>query len=445
MIFSSRGILGINARNQKYLRAPKRALRILDSKLLTKKILEENNLPVLKTIAVVKTRKELLDFDWSVLPPPFALKPNRGLGGEGIIVVYGKRISRIRDGMIEEPAWIRSRGSFISKVEIESHILDILDGNFSMFSLPDVAFFEERAKVVKELKPYSFKGIPDVRIIVYEGVPVMAMLRLPTKESRGKANLHAGGIGVGIDLSTGLTTNAIYRQKLIDYCPGTKYLLRGIRIPFFKKNLNLAVQAQRLLGVSFLGIDIVVDKEKGPVILELNARPGLQIQLANLSGMRGRIERLMGLELKSEKRGVRLAQDLFGEIEEEEIDEVFGKKVLGAVEEIKVVRPNGDTTAQEYKTLAKIDTGAWRTSLSEDLAKKMGVKNRIVGEKIVKSSFGEEVRQLIPLAFILGGERVDTEVYISDRSSMKYEIIIGRRDLKNFMIDPARKNTIKIL
>jgi len=421
-------ILGINARNQKYLRTPKKALRILDSKLLTKKILKENNLPVLETIGVIKTRKELFNFRWEVLPSAFASKPNRGLGGEGIIVVYGKKKGRT------EPTWIKATGILVTKKEIESHILDILDGNFSMFSLPDVAFFEERAKIIKELKPYSFKGIPDIRVIIYRGIPVMAMLRLPTRESAGRANLHSGGIGVGIDLATGSTTNAIYHQKLIDYYPGTRYLLRGIKIPFFKRILNLAIQVQKLLKVSFLGIDIVIDREKGPVVLELNARPGLQIQMANLAGLRSRVERLRGLNLKSEEKGVRLAQDLFGEAEEEEIEEIFGRKILGTTEEIEIVSPLSKSC---YRILAKIDTGAWRTSLSLDVAKKIGIEN-FENESIVRSSFGEETRPVAPLTFFLKGEKIESEVTLSDRTFMKYEMIIGRRDLKKFFIDPSK-------
>jgi len=433
MILFPGGILGINARNQKYLRTPKRTRRILDSKLLTKKILKENNLPVLEVLSVIKTRRELLNLDWEILPPAFALKPNRGLGGEGIIVVYGKKKG------ISEPIWIKATGAFLAKREIEAHILDILDGNFSMFSLPDVAFFEERAKIIKELKPYSFKGIPDIRVIVYQGIPVMVMLRLPTRESEGRANLHLGGIGVGVDLATGVTTSAIHHQKLIDYYPGTRYLLRGVKIPFFRKILNLAGQVQKILKASFLGVDVVLDRDKGPVILELNARPGLQIQIANLAGLAERLERVRGLRFRSERRSVRLAQDLFGEFEKEEPEEILGKKVLGVIEKVEIIPPSPESPLplSSYRTLAKIDTGAWRTSISFDITKKLGIEHFQSGGK-VKSSFGEELRPIASLVFILRGEKIETEAYLADRSSMKYEMIIGRRDLKNFVIDPSR-------
>ena len=425
------GILGINARNQKYLRTSRRSRRILDSKLLTKKTLKEANIPVIETIALIRTRKELLSFDWDCLPDTFALKPNRGLGGAGILVIFGKKKRTL------DFAWIKSDGALVTRKEIESHISDILDGNFSLFSFPDIAFFEERVRIVKELKPYSWKGIPDVRVVVFEGIPVMAMLRLPTKESKGKANLHQGAIGVGIDLSTGLTTSAIYHQKFIDYYPDTRYLLRGIKIPHFEEILDLSILAQSAVKMRFFGVDIAIDREKGPVILELNVRPGLSIQMANLAGLEERLKRIEGLRLKSKKRGVRLAQDLFGEIEEE-AEEVFGKKILGPIEEINIIFPEKNNQATDnYKILAKIDTGAWRTSISFEIAKKLKIEERLEAGR-VKSSLGEEIRTIVPLSFILGGEVIETEVFLADRSQMKYEMIIGRRDLKNFIVDPFK-------
>lgn len=418
-------VLGINARNLKYLRTPKEIRKVLDSKLLTKKILKENNLPVFETLGIIKIREELLNFNWEVLPGSFVLKPNRGFGGEGIIVVYGKR----RD--IKEPTWIRADGSLLKRKEIEHHIFNILEGNFSLFFLPDIAFFEERAKIIKELKPYSFRGIPDIRVIVYQKVPVMAMLRLPTAKSGGKANLHLGGVGVGIDLAGGITTNAIHHGKFIDYYPGTRYLLRGIKIPYFKKILNLAVEAQQALGVKFTGVDITVDREKGPIILELNTRPGLQIQLTNKASLKDRLERIKGLKLKSKEKGIRLAEDLFGEIEEEP-EEIFGKKILGTVEEVEILSPYFT-----YKTFAKIDTGSWRSSISSEIAKKLKIEESAIKVK-VKSSLGEELRSIVPLGFRIKGERIDTEANLADRTQMKYEMIIGRKDLKKFLVDPSK-------
>jgi len=44
-----------------------------------------------------------------------------------------------------------------------------------------------------------------------------------------------------------------------------------------------------MTGLGYLGVDIVLDKAYGPMLLELNARPGLAIQVANQAGLRQRL------------------------------------------------------------------------------------------------------------------------------------------------------------
>jgi len=219
-------VLGLNARNLSYLRPSnsRRAIRIADNKLLAKRILSKAGLPVLETYGVISGYDNLKNFDWNSLPPTFVLKPNRGLGGEGIVIVYGRRKKEPRP-------WVKADRKTVTAIDLQDHIKSILEGTYSLTGLPDVAFFEERVKLLKLLKPYSFRGIPDIRIIVYNSVPIMAEMRLPTEESEGKANLHLGGIGVGIDLGTGITTSSIQRDRLIEYVPKKRLPLRGIQIP----------------------------------------------------------------------------------------------------------------------------------------------------------------------------------------------------------------------
>jgi len=53
---------------------------------------------------------------------------------------------------------------------------------------------------MKEIELLGTYGLPDIRVIAYNMVPVMAMMRIPTKESGGKANIHGGACAVGIDI-----------------------------------------------------------------------------------------------------------------------------------------------------------------------------------------------------------------------------------------------------
>jgi len=421
-------ILGINARNLTYLRPSnsQRAIRIANNKLLAKKILSKNGLPVSQTYSMIENIKELKDFDWANLPSAFALKPNQGLGGEGILIVYGQKKK------FPYP-WVKADKKIIEIKDLKSHISNILEGTFSITNLPDIAFFEERIKLLKLLKPYAYRGIPDIRVIVYNSVPVMAELRLPTKESGGKANLHLGGIGVGIDLGTGITTTAIQRDRLIEYAPGTRLLLKGIQIPDWREVLRLSVHAQQITKIGFMGIDIAIDREKGPIILELNARPGLSIQIANLASLNDRLQRVNGLRIKTIAKGVKIAQDLFGGEVEEGLEEISGRKVIGINEPIEVL----DKEKNKNLTMAKVDTGAYRTTVCTNLAKELGI-DKIIDSKKVKGALGTGERPIINLSFILDKRLVITEAFIADRGEMKYDIIVGRKDLKRFLVDPAK-------
>ena len=465
MFQKSRGLLGMNARNLSYIRPhnKKRGRAIADNKLLCKRIMKKNNLGVPALLGTIRTHEELESFDWSTLPGGFALKPNRGFGGEGILVVYARKKER-------PDAWVKADGSVVTIDDLKSHIRNILDGSFSLSNTPDTAFFEERLKLLKLFKSYSYKGIPDIRVIVFNYVPVMAMLRLPTLASDGKANLQQGAIGVGIDLATGTTTTAILgKGQILEYVPGTRMVLSGIKIPYWQEILKMSVQAQEISGLGFLGADISIDRERGPVILELNARPGLSIQLANLSGLKERLERVVGLKIKTVERGIRVGMNLFGGEIESEIEELSGKHVIGSIEKVKLIGKDG----KEVEVEAKIDTGADSTSIDTELAKQLGFEEmlayfdaiekpaslaretiRSTEEALRKehlgkhpdladitavySSSGATLRPKVGLSFFLDKTEVIAKVTIVDRSQLSYPIIIGRKNLNKFLVDVSK-------
>lgn len=421
-------VLGMNARNLTYLRPSNsiRAIRLADDKIRAKKVLNQNGLPVLRNYSIIRNINDLQSFDWTSLPHTFALKPNRGLGGEGILVVYGRKK---RDPY----PWVKADRKTVTAENLQNHTLNIVEGSYSRTGLPDIAFFEERIKLLKLFKPYAYRGIPDIRIVVYNSVPVMAELRLPTRESSGKANLHLGGIGVGIDLGTGITTTAIQHDRIIEYFPETRSSLKGIQIPEWEEVLRLAIYAQQVTKIGFLGIDIAIDREKGPVILELNARPGLAIQIANLSPLKDRLQRVEGLKVNTITKGVKIAQNLFGGDIKEELEEISGRKVIGINEPIQII----NAEKSKYPTTAKIDTGAYRTTICSTLAQELGI-DKAVSYKKVRGALGAEERPIIRFSFVLDKRLVDTDAFMADRTEMKYDIIVGRRDLKRFLIDPAK-------
>lgn len=433
LLKKSKNLLGINRRNIEYILPfnTKKAIYIADSKILTKKVLKNAGLPVAETYTVLRNRRELQNFDWQTLPNSFVIKPNRGMGGEGILIVYSKNK--------EKNYWVKSDKSAVTIKDLINHVLTILDGDFSRINIPDIAIFEERIKIHPVLKPYSYRGIPDVRVIVFNNVPIMAELRLPTRESDGSANLHRGGIGAGIDMASGITTNAVWKDTIVHSLPNKKLALRGIKVPFWNSILKLAIEAQKITSLGFMGIDVAIDREKGPVILEINARPGLSIQIANLSPLEERLKRVTGLKIKTIKQAIRLSKDLFGGQVEEELEEISGKKIIGIKESIIILGSDD----QEYKTVAKIDTGAYYTSVCFSTAEKLGLNKKIIDQRLIKSALGQEERQIIKIKIILDGIMIDTEATMANREHMPFDTIIGKKDLKNFLVDPSKNIKLK--
>ncbi len=483
----------MNARNLAYIRPNnlQGAIRLANNKLRSKEALFKAGVPVPKVYGVIRNRHELEVFKWGDLPKSFVLKPNRGSGGKGIKVIFGQK---------KDQSWVSTEGGKVTIKDLRNHIMDIFEGFYSFSGTSDIAFFEERIKLLKTLKPYSYKGIPDIRVIVYNKVPVMAMLRLPTRESEGKANLHMGGIGLGVDIATGVTTNAVMRDYLIEKHPDTKLTLKGIRIPHWKEILKIAIKCQEVSKLGYIGVDIAIDSERGPVVLEINAHAGLSIQIANLAPLKYRLKKVSGLKVKNEIHGIRIAQDLFGGEIEEEIEDISGKQILGIIETIKIkgilnnefgilnkkdkveiakgstrsMEPTNKEEEKEIELKAKIDTGADRSSIDEDLARKLGygkvidefkevVKNleintsatkEILDEKIkdklekwgddfdtvvIKSSHGASYRLLIKMKIILSGVEIISKMSVTDRSHLEFPVIIGRRDLGRFLVDPSKR------
>lgn len=188
--------------------------------------------------------------------------------------------------------YVKQSGEVIPRSEFAYHISGILSGIYSLGGQEDKAIFEALIYPDPVFAAVTYVGVPDVRIIVYRGVPVMGMVRLPTKDSDGKANLHQGAIGAGIEMGNGRTLTPVHPSKVITHHPDTGNPVSGIPVPHWEKILLMAARAYEMTSLGYMGIDMIIDKDRGPLLLELNARPGLAIQLANRTGLRGRLEKV---------------------------------------------------------------------------------------------------------------------------------------------------------
>lgn len=267
------GILGINQRNADFIMPynPRSRFPLVDDKLHTKRLAAEYNVAVPELYTVIEIEHDIRELAERVENRrQFVIKPAHGSGGNGVLVITG-RVGK---------NYIKSSGALMSRPAIERHTSNILSGMYSLGGLPDKAIVEYMVQFDPLFENISYQGVPDIRVIVFRGVPVAAMIRLPTRSSDGKANLHQGAVGVGIDLASGLTGNGVCGNELLNFHPDTGALIADVQIPHWATILELAVRCSDFIGLGYLGVDIVLDKHLGPLVLEFNARPGLNVQLA---------------------------------------------------------------------------------------------------------------------------------------------------------------------
>jgi alpha-L-glutamate ligase-like protein len=280
------GVLGMNYRNAGYIMAHNARSRfpLVDDKVQTKRLAEEFGIPIPELYAVVENHGDIAKLP-VVLDKhrEFVIKPARGSGGSGIILIQDK----------VEGGFVTQSGRVMSMEDFAYHIASILSGVYSLEASEDAAIIEALIHPDPVFDSVTYRGgVPDERVIVYRGVPVMAMVRLPTEASDGKANLHQGAIGAGIDIGSGITLTAVHRSRIVSSHPDTGNSVSGIQLPHWDRLLMMAGTATEMTGLGYLGADFVLDREKGPVLLELNARPGLAIQMANRSGLRLRLDQI---------------------------------------------------------------------------------------------------------------------------------------------------------
>lgn len=421
MFFSTSGILGINARNLLYIRPfnKEKSIEIADDKLKTKAFLSARGIPVPKLLGVIGCIEEMPKFSFKKLGTEFVLKPNLGYGGDGIIPIIRK----------QDNTFISSKNKSYTKLDIIDHIKNILKGDYSVTDKPDKAFFEKLIISDEILGSYSYQGLPDIRIIVHNLVPVMAMLRLPTAESGGKANLHQGAIGAGIDLAKGEITHLIHRNKIIKEVPEFGSI-KGLKVPFWDDVLRIACKAQLETNLGYMGADIAIDKHIGPVLLEINARAGLGIQLANLQPLRKRLEKLENVQVSTIEKGIRIAKDMFGYSIEKDIKNISGKKVIGMYEPIEFLN-----LTEKLESIAFINTSRKKSYISLELAKQLG---------IIKSKKAKNIEEIsAKLKFKLSGKKIISIFKIDKQIKKKHQVIIGSRDIAGqFLVDTSINNHI---
>jgi len=301
------GVLGMNARNGDYILPfnPRKLYPLVDDKLLTKELAQREGLATPELHAAfhysgeIRRARELIDkYD------DFVVKPANGSRGNGILVIKGRIGDNLRLASHRLMSWD----------DLRFHMENILSGIYSLGGQEDSVLVEYCVEFDRVFENITHLGVPDIRLIAYRGVPVMGMLRLPTSASEGKANLHQGAIGAGIDLASGRTLTAVWRNSVVHQHPDTLAEVSGIAIPHFDRMLEIAACCNAMTGLDYIGVDLVLDRSKGPLMLELNARPGLNIQIANRAGLAARLEAVdrAGIAQRPAPERITFAKHYFG-------------------------------------------------------------------------------------------------------------------------------------
>lgn len=282
------GILGMNRRLGEYIIPynPRANYPLVDNKIQTYSLAKEHEINQPENYLLIHSYGDLKNIQEKLKNlESFVVKPNRGAMGNGILIVHSANWSDEYDDIR-----LQTSREEITLQDLKYHISDILSGMYSLNGLPDEVIIQEKLKIHPAFEPYSFKGIPDVRIIVFKGYPVMGMLRLPTKQSRGRANLHQGAVGCGLNMRDGTTCGAVLQNNWIETHPDTGASFSELKVPFWQEILLLASKCYDFTNMGYLGVDLVLDEDKGPLLLEINARPGLSIQVANMTGLEPRLK-----------------------------------------------------------------------------------------------------------------------------------------------------------
>jgi alpha-L-glutamate ligase-like protein/uncharacterized protein (TIGR02421 family) len=397
--------MGLNAR-EKYIKKYNniKAFNLANDKIYAREILEQYDIPVPKLLYLIERREDIGRFDWTKLPKEFVIKPSQGSQGKGILV-----LKHYKDDVYQ-----KVDRSFITKAELERHLNHIIDGIYSLDRSYDTVIIEERLKPHPCFNTLDNNGLPDIRVIVVNMVPVMAMLRIPTKASKGKANIHQGGIAFGIDLRTGMITYGISGSQSITL----NSKMREFVIPDFDDVLRYSVMSQEASGIGYLGVDVTIDQDHGPLILELNAQPGLEIQNANMAPLKKRIDRIESLKVKNADEGVQIARDLFSK-GSGDYQYIAGDSIIATNELIQVVSKIG--TMKEVEAL--VDLSKDKSMLEIELAKRLGFKT---------------LKKSIEFEFFIKGKKKRTDVDLFDKKSeTDPNFILGKNDIKGFLIDTS--------
>ena len=411
MFFKTYWVLGQNARNLKYIKQYNNSFAkyIADSKLRTKEFLWNKWIWVPETFFVIKNHKELEWIDLWILNPPFVVKPNNWFWWKGILIF--DKIDSVWN-------YITNTWEVFSKVRLIKHFSEILDWFYSLSWTRDRVLVEQKLEIDTSVELLWKYWLPDIRLVVFNMTPIMAMIRIPTKESWGKANLHSWACWAWIDIWTWKVTYITQHDKIIKSVPWI-WDIRWMTIPHWEEVLTMWVALQKHTSIWYLACDIVLDSVRWPLLLEVNIRPWLNLQIANRAPLHDRLKKVEWISVSSVEKWVRLWKDLFGWDLEEKVKNITWKKILWAREFVSFLH-----NEKEYSYISTIQISQTSSFIDREFL----VEIFKIPENQIWTSIIFQTRILWE----------DREIKFSVKSLDWVNIILWKNALKWFYIDPFK-------
>ncbi len=445
------GILGNNARNLLYIKKfnDKKGIRLANNKLQTKDFLSERWIPFAKTYGTISSRKELYEFDFSYLPKKnFVVKPNQWSKGQWVYIV--KYIEEEHpESFIQEKKpspkknkrqylWNKIYHLFFQKFEDLSHhhgsyqigntlltdhefrrrLLDILDGKYSMNLGGDKIIIEEKLFAWEFFKEFCEYGLADIRVIVFNLVPVATMLRMPTETSGGKANLAQWWVWLGIEVGSGKITSLLWKNKIYKTKFPKKFIhFQNKKLPYRNDILFLSSKVQYFVNLGYLALDWVITNE-WPKLLEINARAWLEVQKVSNTKLQRVLDKIEDLKIIDPEKWVEIAKTLFTP---EKSDLLWQNKLLYLSQYAKFIIKNKETE-DVFDIIVEVDLNKSGNYLSAKLFDS------------IKESKRERYIDLYENEIVLKKTRFTKLENLADN-----KIILWNKTASNYLVKPIHK------
>lgn len=420
------GVLGMNARNLLYIQKfnPNKKIKLVNDKYKTKKLLENRWIPVPNTYFLISSYDQIANINFDKISRgEFVIKPNKWSQWNWITIVQDFRVSNPdsnilnkkklkysffhdileqylniskRDGLGNAYSYVSSIFYKIQSLgqknlsdkypdlfkyeyrvwkkrldwfSLYTKFYNILQWEYNAKRTKDKILIEEKMNPWKVFDEFCKYGLADIRVILFNLVPILAMIRIPTEMSGGKANLAQWWIACGLDLITGRIISLTMWKSGETYTkdfPEEYKSRQGLKIPFWNEILHFSANAQYFINIGYIGIDRVITTT-GPKVLEVNGRAGMEIQNISQTWLRNIMYKIEDLDIDNPEKWIEICKALFTKTKTADLE---NKTVY--LSQSGVIKIGSGKDQQEFDAIVNIDTTKKKNYIWPDFLSEIG-------------------------------------------------------------------------